>query len=96
MATPLDSRKKHFEEEAGRRTIRTHKALDLNLLDLRVLVQNRRTDKTPILVYGARAQAEALPPMAFHVLRGEAEGENINNFIQNGWVAAGHASSTVQ
>ncbi|KAL1949445.1 hypothetical protein VTO73DRAFT_8326 [Trametes versicolor] len=68
---------------ASRQIIRTHKAAARSLLGLRVLVQNRRKDKTPILVFGSRAQVLSQPSLTSAVLRGTAEGDNLVKFTRD-------------
>ncbi|OJT10916.1 hypothetical protein TRAPUB_12572, partial [Trametes pubescens] len=68
---------------ANRQIIRTHKAAAHSLLGLRVLVQNRRKDKTPILVFGSRAQVLSQPSLTSAVLRGTAEGDNLVKFTRD-------------
>ncbi|KAL1949447.1 hypothetical protein VTO73DRAFT_8328 [Trametes versicolor] len=68
---------------AARQMLRTHKASARSLLGLRVLVQNRRKDKTPILVFGSRAQVLSQPSLTSAVLRGTAEGDNLVKFTRD-------------
>ncbi len=72
LIDPLDPSIPFDEEriggEAGLQTIRTHRAVAFSLLDLRVLVQNRRKDKTPVFVYGSRAKALVEPTMTLGAL----------------------------
>lgn len=81
---------------ASRQMLRTHKASARSLLGLRVLVQNRRKDKTPILVFGSRAQVLSQPSLTSAVLRGTAEGDNLVKFMRDKSVASGRVFSTVQ
>ena len=68
-------------EDSGRETIRTHKAAAHSLLDLAVLVQNRRKEKGAVLVFGSKVQAVAYPSTTETVLRGAAPlGENLVKF----------------
>ena len=70
----------------GRGKIRTHRASARSLLCLRILVQNRRKSKEPILVFGSRAQVVAYPSLAILMLNGLAEGDNIVPFSKDGYV----------
>lgn len=55
---------------ANRRTIQAHKACARSLLSLRVLVQNRRKDKIPILVFASGAAVQALAASTAAVAQG--------------------------
>ncbi|OSD06538.1 hypothetical protein PYCCODRAFT_1383571 [Trametes coccinea BRFM310] len=68
---------------ASRNTIRTHKAAARSLLGLHVLVQNRRRDKEPVLLYASRAQAVSQPSLTGAVLRGTAQGDNLVKFTKD-------------
>ncbi|EIW61127.1 uncharacterized protein TRAVEDRAFT_46351 [Trametes versicolor FP-101664 SS1] len=68
---------------ASRQTIRAYKACARSLLTLRVLVQNRRKDKTPILVFASRAQVLCLAPSTDAVQNGTAECDNLVAFSQD-------------
>ncbi|OJT03812.1 hypothetical protein TRAPUB_5542 [Trametes pubescens] len=59
-------------------TMRTHRAYAQSLLSLRVLVQNRRKDRTPILVFASRAQVLSVASSTVAVQRGTAERERDN------------------
>ena len=67
----------------GRTIIRTHKAAARSLIGLRVLVQNRRKDKEPILVYGSRVQVVGFPSLTSNLLGGTSEGDNIAKFTKD-------------
>ncbi|OJT07607.1 hypothetical protein TRAPUB_1537 [Trametes pubescens] len=69
---------------ASRQTIRTHKVTARSLLGLRVLVQNRRKEKNPILVFGSHAQVLSQPMQTSAVQRGTAEGDNLVKFMRDG------------
>ncbi|EIW57518.1 uncharacterized protein TRAVEDRAFT_48557 [Trametes versicolor FP-101664 SS1] len=71
------------QRSANREIVHTYKTAERSLLDLRVLVQNRRKDKTPILVFGSRAQVLSEPSSTSAVLRGAAEGDNNVKFMQD-------------
>lgn len=63
---------------ASRETMRTHKAYAQSLLSLRILVQNRRKDRIPILVFASRAQVLSLASSTVAVQRGISKGERDN------------------
>ncbi|EJF64993.1 hypothetical protein DICSQDRAFT_167141 [Dichomitus squalens LYAD-421 SS1] len=73
--------------------IRDYKAAPHSLLNLSVLVQNRRKEKGAVLVFGSRAQAVSYGSTADVVLRGTAKGDNIAKFTRDRvrYVAAGVA-----
>lgn len=71
---------------ASRNTIRTHKAAARSLLGLNVLVQNRRKDKEPVLLFASRAQAVSHPSLTTAVLRGTAQRDNLVKFTKDKWV----------
>lgn len=68
---------------ASRQIMRDHRATARSLLSLRVLVQNRRKDKTPILVFGSRAQVLSLPSSTSAMRQGRTELNNIVMFTHN-------------
>lgn len=65
-------------DTTNRQTVQT---CGRSLLSLRVLVQNRRKEKMPILLFASRAQALILPSSTSAVLQGTAEGDNIVQFM---------------
>lgn len=66
--------------------IRDNRAYGRTLLTLRILVQNRRKEKTPILVFGARAQVLIKVSSTDAVQRGRTEADNMVVFIKDGRV----------
>ncbi|KAH9903001.1 hypothetical protein C8Q73DRAFT_661874 [Cubamyces lactineus] len=81
-----DDRQKRFKEQgsvAGLEKIRKHKATARSLLGLSVLVQNRRKDSTPILLFASRAQVVSQPSLTAAVLHGAGEGENLARFTKD-------------
>ena len=73
-----------YRSDRGRETIRTHKAALNTLLSLRVLVQNRRKQNIPILVYGSQAQVVSLPSGTQKVRQGSApRGDNRADFTRD-------------
>ncbi|KAI0368589.1 hypothetical protein BV20DRAFT_998254 [Pilatotrama ljubarskyi] len=68
---------------AGRQIMRTHKAAARSLLGMSVLVQNRRKDKTPILLFASRAEVVSQPSMTEAVMRGTAQGDKIDKFTKD-------------
>ncbi|KAJ8469814.1 hypothetical protein ONZ51_g8750 [Trametes cubensis] len=79
-------RQKRFKEQgsaAGLEMIRKHKASARSLLGLSVLVQNRRKDSTPILLFASRAQVVCQPSLTAAVLRGAGEGEGLARFTRD-------------
>ena len=82
-----DKRYNHLQQKAkiytdkARENIRMHKAALPTLLSIRVLVQNRRKERGPILVYGSQAQVVSLSSTTEVIQRGAAPlGENICQF----------------
>ncbi|KAI0714257.1 hypothetical protein C8T65DRAFT_806235 [Cerioporus squamosus] len=67
----------------GRGTIRKHKASARSLLGLRVLVQNRRKDNQPILVFGSRMQVVSYGSMTAAMARGSTISENGGAFVSD-------------
>lgn len=66
--------------------IRTNRAYGRSLLTLRVLVQNRRKETTPILVFGARAEVLSKVSSTDAVQRGATECDNTVVFAEEGQV----------
>ncbi len=60
---------------ASLETMRAHRACARSILTLRVLVQNRRKDKTPILVFASQSQVLSLPSSTAAVQRGAGQHE---------------------
>ncbi|TBU38121.1 hypothetical protein BD309DRAFT_1012691 [Dichomitus squalens] len=73
--------------------IRDYKAAAHSILNLSVLVQNRRKEKGAVLVFGSCAQVVSYGSTADIVLRGTAKGDNIVKFTRDrvGYVVAGVA-----
>lgn len=71
---------------ASHEVIRTKRVCERSLLTLRILVQNRRKEKTPILVFGSRAQVLSKASSTDAVQRGRTVGENMVIFTQDGRV----------
>ncbi|KAI0671699.1 hypothetical protein C8Q78DRAFT_1168540 [Trametes maxima] len=69
--------------EPSRTKIRLYKAAARSLVGLRVLVQNRRKDKDPILLFASRAQVVSRAALTDAVLRGAAKGDNHVRFAQD-------------
>jgi hypothetical protein len=69
--------------EGGRDIIRRQKAAARSLLGLSVLVQNRRKEKSPILVFASRTQVVSYPSTVSAVMNGTAEGDNVVEFIRD-------------
>ncbi|KAI0649152.1 hypothetical protein C8Q79DRAFT_999011 [Trametes meyenii] len=69
--------------EESRTKIRIYKAAARSLVGLRVLVQNRRKDKDPILLFASRAQVVSRAALTDAVLRGAAKGDNYVKFTQD-------------
>ncbi len=67
----------------SREIIRANNACGRTLLTLRVLVQNRRKDKTPILVFGARAQLVSMASSTTAVLKGAPQCDNTLKFTRD-------------
>ncbi|RPD60038.1 hypothetical protein L226DRAFT_613017 [Lentinus tigrinus ALCF2SS1-7] len=67
----------------GRDMIRRHKAAARSLLSLRVLVQNRRKDKEPILVFGSRMQVVSYGQMTGAMARGVSLNDNSTTFVHD-------------
>ena len=75
------------EEEAERLRIGSrYKAFTRNLLSLSVLVQNRRKDKTKILVYAARTQLVSYANTREDLRKGRAEKDKFSTFSAQGCV----------
>ncbi|KAI0833436.1 hypothetical protein BC628DRAFT_1308562 [Trametes gibbosa] len=68
---------------AARQILRTHKAAARSLLVLHVLVQNRRKEKDPILLFASRAQVVSQPSLTATVERGTAEGDSLIKFTKD-------------
>ena len=62
-----------------------YKAFTRNLLTLSVLVQNRRKDKTKVLVFGARTQLVTFGHMSDDIIRGRAEVDKLSTFEYRGY-----------
>ena len=72
--------------EDGRDLIGRYKAAAHSLLTLSVLVQNRRKEKNPILVFGSRAQIVCYPSTFSAMMNGTAEGDNLVKYTRNRYV----------
>ncbi|KAI0635897.1 hypothetical protein C8Q77DRAFT_1100288 [Trametes polyzona] len=68
---------------AGREIIRTHKAAARSVVGLRVLIQNRRKDKTPVVFFASRAQVVSQPSLTAAVERGAAARDNMVKFTKD-------------
>ncbi|KAJ2967767.1 hypothetical protein NUW54_g13413 [Trametes sanguinea] len=87
---PLQRKARHEQlmkdgDAASRNAIRIHKAAMRSLLGLTVLVQNRRKDKEPVLLFASRAQAVSQPSLTDAVMRGTAQGDNLVKFTKDRW-----------
>ncbi|KAI9060681.1 hypothetical protein FKP32DRAFT_1595408 [Trametes sanguinea] len=85
---PLQQKARHEQlmkdgDAASRNAIRIHKAAMRSLLGLTVLVQNRRKDKEPVLVFASRAQAVSHPSLTNAVMGGTAQGDNLVKFTKD-------------
>lgn len=69
---------------AGHEIIRANKTYGRALLTLRVLVQNRRKEKTPILVFGSHAQVLSKVSSTDAVQRGRTPCDNVILFTRDG------------
>ncbi|RDX57337.1 hypothetical protein OH76DRAFT_1451320 [Lentinus brumalis] len=67
--------------DKGRGTIRRYKAAVRSHLGLRVLVQNRRKDNQPILVFGSRMQVVSHGSMTVAMSRGSTISDNGGAFV---------------
>ncbi len=61
----------------SRQIIHDNRACGRRLLTLRVLVQNRRKEETPILVYGSRAELISKTSSASAIQEGATERDNM-------------------
>lgn len=71
---------------ASYQIIRDNRAYGRTLLTLRILVQNRRKDKSSILVFGARAQLLSKVSSTDAVQRGRTDADNMVVFTKDGRV----------
>lgn len=90
----MEERQDKIEQspEHGRDIIRVHKAAINNLLDLRVLVQNRRKDRASVLIYGSRMQVSSYASTTGAVLRGASQVDNMVKYTRDRWEFPIHPS----
>ena len=72
----------------GRDMIRRHKAAARSLLPLRILVQNRRKEKEPILVFGSRMQVVSYGSKTGAMARGATPNDNSTTFARDRCVSS--------
>ncbi|PIL35614.1 hypothetical protein GSI_02342 [Ganoderma sinense ZZ0214-1] len=92
MVSPAGHGEKSFENrqyqimesssEDGRDLIGKYKAAAHSLLTLSVLVQNRRKEKGPILVFASRTQVVSYPSTFSAIMSGTAQGDNIVKYTR--------------
>ncbi|KAL1937054.1 hypothetical protein VTO73DRAFT_15146, partial [Trametes versicolor] len=70
--------------DASYAIMRTNRAYSCSLLSLRILVQNRRKDDAPILVFSSRAQMVVKASSTEAVQRGKTDCDNAVTFTQDG------------